>query len=526
MDGDQKVVDVLAVVRNEIEYGQLLEPGTAIVVGVSGGSDSLCLLHLLRRLRSEYNWSLHVAHLNHCLRGTQSDDDMIFVALLAMEWGLSCTVQAVDVAAVAQQRRSSLEETGRQVRYTFLSDVARRVGARAVAVGHHADDQSETVLMHFLRGAGLAGLRGMSPAVNLDTLGIVDDAPTRSTPPSHIQLVRPLLSVPRSDIERYCRAHGLSPRQDWSNQDTVHFRNRLRHELLPLLETYNPNIKALLRRTATVSTADHELLEGVLQDVWTQIVAEENGNAIDFDLDRWRALPLALKRGTLRRAAHRLCPRLRDIGFVHIEQALSIANSGTTGAQATLPHGLHLTVGYQTLQMTDTAETRHPPEWPLLWVDEPISVAIPGQTKLPNGPRPMPTSVDSSSEWWLEACLWHGERESIKKNPDRWTAYLDADRLGPRPTLRKRRSGDQFRPLGMREQEVQIADFMINAKIPRRWREHIPLLTIAQSDGIQGDQVAWIAGWRIDERVKITARTSSVVRLCWRRVPDAASCQV
>ena len=529
MDGDQRHVGVLTVARKEIEHGQLLEPGTAIVVGVSGGSDSLCLLHLLRRLRSEYHWSLHVAHLNHCLRGTQADEDMVFVALLAMNWGLPCTVQAVDVAAIAQQRRSSLEETARQVRYSFFSDVARRVGASAVAVGHHADDQSETVLMHFLRGTGLTGLRGMLSTVNLDSLRVVHDTPTLS--PSHVQLVRPLLSVPRAEIEMYCRAHNLSPRHDHSNQDTSFFRNRLRHELLPLLETYNPNIKAVLRRTATVTAADHELLDSVLQDTWTQEVTKESGNAISFDLAGWRALPLALKRATLRQAAYRLRPQLRDVGFVHIEQALTVAVSGPTGAQAILPQGLRLTVGYQTLRMAGTTENRTLPEWPLLWLDEPISVAIPGQTVLPAGPRlsPTPTSpsgaglVDGSFNWWLEARLWHGERDSVLNNPDRWTAYLDADRLCPRPALRKRRPGDRFRPLGMKGQDVQVTEFMINAKIPRHWRKHIPLLINTRSDSDGGEEIAWVAGWRIDDRVKITNRTHHVVRLRWLRVPGAAS---
>jgi tRNA(Ile)-lysidine synthase len=502
-------LDVLGVVRREIESGRLLDgqrPGVTIVVGVSGGGDSLCLLHLLNRLRGDYGWSLHVAHLHHCLRGTEADEDMLFVALLAMDWGLPCTIEVVDVQAVARRQQLSLEEVARQVRYGFLASVARRVGATAVAVGHHADDQSETVLMHFLRGAGLAGLRGMSPSVDLNSLRLIQTPPPSSPSTPDIQLVRPMLSVPRAEIEGYCRAHNLSPRFDRSNLDTTYFRNRLRHQLLPLLETYNPNIKALLRRTAVVTAADYELLTAMCDEVWGELVREETKSAICFDLAGWRALPLALRRATLRRAAYRLCPQLRDVDFVHVEQAVTVATINPTGAQATLPRGLRLTVGYQTLRLSNAADAPPAPDWPLLWCDEPLPVAVPGETELPGG-------------WWLEAHPWSERSDGALTNPDRWTAYLDADQLGANPALRPRRPGDRFQPLGMGGRSAQVADFMINAKIPRRWRDHIPLLIHDRPGSHEEEEIAWIVGWRIDERGKITDRTRRVVRLRCRQRP-------
>ncbi len=454
---------------------------------------------------------------------------MIFVALLAMDWGLPCTIQAVDVAAVARQRRLSLEETARQVRYGFLADVARRVGASTVAVGHHADDQSETVLMHLLRGTGLAGLRGMLPVVDLNSLRVIRDFPVAAPSAPHLQLVRPLLSVRRIEIEAYCRAHDLSPRFDRSNLDTSYFRNRLRHELLPLLETYNPNIRTLLRRTANVAAADYELLTTVLQDAWARHVREEREDTISFDLAGWRALPLALQRAILRCAAFRLRPQLRDVDFVHIEQAVSIASNGSTGAQATLPQGLRLTVDYDTLRLAGTDQILPMPDWPLLWDDERIPVAIPGQTVLPGNPPSTPTldwaetagDTGGSLTWSLEACPWEGERDTVGNNPDRWTAYLDADKLGSKLTLRRRRPGDRFQPLGMGGQVARIADLMINAKIPRRWREHIPLLVHSPPGRAREEEIAWLVGWRIDQRVRITAKTRRMVRLRWLRTPTS-----
>jgi tRNA(Ile)-lysidine synthase len=513
-------VDLLRSVQEQIERGQLLETGATVVVGVSGGADSLCLLHVLCSLRNVYDLRIHVAHLNHCLRGDEAHADMLFVALLAMDWGVPCTIEVVDVNAVAAQRRLSLEEAARQVRYGFLADVAQQVGASAVAVGHNADDQSETVLMHFLRGAGLAGLRGMSPAVDLAGLRTIR-RPSAPLPASHIPLLRPLLSVPRAAIEAYCQAHNLAPRFDRSNLDTTYFRNRLRHELLPLLETYNPNIRELLRRTASVVRADYELLTAARDAAWGQVVQEENQDLIRFDLERWRALPLALQRATLRRAATSLRPRLRDVDYVHVEGAMDVAKDGSTGAQATLPQGLRLTVGYQSLQLAAADRTPSVPDWPLLWGDEPVPVALPGRTPLSER-HPPDTHVGASDEggpsaWWLEAGLWAGDRDAILANPDRWTAYMDAAQLGPDLALRPRRPGDRFQPLGMGGQQVEVADFMINVKIPRRWRDHIPLLVHAPPGGAPDGEIAWVSGWRIDERVKITAGTGRVVRLRWSR---------
>jgi tRNA(Ile)-lysidine synthase len=209
---------------------------------------------------------------------------------------------------------------------------------------------------------------------------------------------------------------------------------------------------------------------------------------------------------------------------VHIDQAVEVAANGSTGSQAILPHGLQLTVGYETLRIIVGGQAPTAPDWPLLWQDEPIPLAIPGKTTLPKGERPARNAreheysgdSDSSSTWCLEARIWSGERDKVTANADRWTAYLDADQVGSNPTLRRRRSGDRFQPLGMGGNNVQVAGFFINAKVPRRWRPYIPLLVHDRLGSLR-DEIAWLVGWRIDERVKVTSRTRRVVRLrCFR----------
>jgi len=487
------LADLLNQVRRTIEKYGLLTAGDRIVVGVSGGPDSLCLLHVLLRMREQYHLRLHVAHLHHGARGAEADADAEFVATLAADWELPVTAEQQDVPALARAHRLAFEEAARRVRYAFLACVAEEVGAHKIAVGHNADDQAETVLMHFLRGAGPAGLRGMLPLTHITDYRLLD--PFLQHPASSIQLIRPLLEVPRSEIERYCADQGLTPRFDRSNLDTTHFRNRLRHELLPLLETCNPNIRARLCHTAAVVAADYELLAKLREQAWAKVTREERETAIVFDRAAWRALPVALQRATLRQVAYRLRKSLRDVDFVHVENARQVGLRGKTGTQATLPMYLALTVGYDTLTIGDTGDAGPPPDEPLLWSTKPLPVQAPGTTLLPQ------------SEWVLQAeTLEEWDTSQIAVNPDPWTATFDVDALAGPLALRPRRRGDRFQPQGMGGHRVKLSAFMINRKIPRAWRDRIPLL-------VAGDKIVWVCGRRIGEGVTVGSGTRRVVQL-------------
>ncbi len=410
------------------------------------------------------------------------------------------TVEKRDVPNLAKKHGLAFEEAARRVRYAFLAEVAETIDAGKVAVGHNADDQAETVLMHFIRGTGLAGLRGMLPSSPLADYRLLE--PFFHSPVSDRQrpnLVRPLLEVPRDAIEAYCADHDLRPRFDRSNLDTTYFRNRLRHELLPELETYNPNIREVLRHTAAVAAADYDVLAEQRQVAWANVVQEEREDAVVFRQPDWQAFPVALQRATLRKATYRLRGSLRDVTFVHIENARKIALEGETGKQATLPMGLALTVGYDTITIGEATETVPPPDEPLLWSDEPLSVSIPGIVPLPE------------TDWVLEArTLDRWDMTEITAPDDRWTAHLDADTLTEPVRLRTRRQGDHFHPYGMGGHTVKVSDLMINLKIPEAWRDHVPLL-------VAGDDVAWICGRRIAEHVAVKLETRQVTRFRFER---------
>jgi len=505
------MTDLLRRVRDAIERHKMWQAGQTVVVGVSGGPDSLCLLHVLLRLSSVLSFKIHVGHLNHCIRGWEGEEDAQFVAHIAQNWGVPVSIERVDVPALARRHKLALEEAARCARYTFLGRLARQINAAAIAVAHHADDQTETVLMHWIRGSGLAGLRGMLPVTPLAEYRLIADweAPSgQSSALGHVlppepssnatspMLVRPLLTVTRSEIEAYCQEHNLQPRVDRSNLDTTYFRNRLRHELLPYLETYNPNIREVLRRTAEVVAADYDLLQRCLEEAWTATIREETEEAVVLDLVAWRSLPISLQRSTLRRAIHRLRRALRNINFIHVEEALRIAQCGETGAKATLPHGLLLTVSYDTLLIASSGY-QILPDIPRICDEESIPVHVPGVTSLP------------CCGWILhtEEISAPIDKEWMTRPRSRWEAVLDADFVGKSPRLRRRRIGDRFYPLGMRGQSKRLNEFMINEKIPAAWRDSIPLLVNDR------DQIAWVCGWRPDERARVTAQTRRVLHL-------------
>ncbi len=509
--------DLRTAVRQYIRRYDLLQRGEAVVVGVSGGPDSLCLLHLLHALAGEMALRLHVAHLNHGLRGAEADADAEFVAGYAAALGLPYTIGRAAVAALAEAGRLSLEEAARQARYRFLAEVARSVGAETIAVGHNADDQAETVLMHFLRGSGLSGLRGMLPKTPLGEYRLGEDAAAAPVSGSHLPyIVRPLLAIPRREIALYCAEHGLQPRFDLSNEDTTFFRNRLRHELLPILERYNPAIREILTHTAAVLAGDHQIVHSAIEDAWSRyarVYPTPEGGEVYFDLPAWRALPLGLQRGLLRAAIHRLRANLRNINWEHVERAVWLCREGTTGQKATLAAGLEVEIGYRALRVGPEGSPPAAPDW---FIPHPGPHPRPlpqnwgrgrgGGGPLLAGPRPLlvPGRTDLGEGWRAEIIA--ADRRVVPAGltaADPWTAFLDARAVGAELTLRPRLPGDRFQPQGMAGHHMKLNEFMINVKLPKALRERWPLLV-----GAGG--IAWVCGLRVAAWAAVTAHTEAI----------------
>ncbi len=446
-----------------------LDPALPIVAGVSGGPDSLCLLDVLRRA----GYRLIVAHFDHRLR-PGSVNEAAAVAALADSLGLDFVTDSADVAAHAASEGLSLEQAARALRYRFLFAAARRQNAQAVAVGHTADDQAETVLMHFLRGAGLAGLKGMTWRTLLPSFDPL------------IPLVRPLLGMRRAETEAYCREHNLQPLVDPSNTDTAYFRNRLRHELIPLLETYNPRFRQALARTAAALQGDDELLAEVIEAAWQRALHARGEGFVAFDRAALNEMSLPLRRNLFRRAAATLRPGLGEPDFSALARAAALRPADLTG-------GLRLFI-----------------EGPLLYLaacEADLPMADYPQVE---GPRPLDEPETDLGHGWvltLERAARQDEPAAEWGPPaDPWTAWLDAEAVGAALSVRPRRPGDRFRPLGMGGQAVRLQDFFVNVKLPRRARPRWPLVCA-------GEDIVWVPGFRPAHPARVTDETRQVLKL-------------
>jgi tRNA(Ile)-lysidine synthetase-like protein len=474
---------IVAAVYAALREHCAIEQGETLVAAVSGGPDSLCLLHVLSELRGELGIALHVAHLDHMLRGAESAAEAAFVEATARGWGLPATIGRIDVPSIAQTSRANLHQAGRAARYGFLAQVAREHGARAVAVAHHAGDQAETVLMHLLRGAGPAGLCGMRPVSDFG-FSILDFGSLSDDNLQNLKLIRPLLHVTRAEIEAYCAAHSLQPRRDPSNLDMSATRNRIRHELLPQLIEYNSHIVAALGRTAALCASEHDLVVQSLAAAWPAL-ARERAGAVDLDSSAWREMHPAHQREALRRANAQLAggPTLE---LEHVEAARAAASAGV-GACADLPGGIALTVGYGGFTLGAPREIDGPQ-----LVTEPIDVPVPGRAELAAG-------------WALEASLPESGPEEALAADTVWQVELDAATASEPLMVRRRRPGDRFRPVsGPGRRRLQ--DMFVDAKVPRALRAGWPIVAVA-------DAIVWVPGLRPPADFARTEATRRVLRL-------------
>ncbi len=475
-----------------IERHHLFPPRGSIIVAVSGGADSLCLLHILNRLcgpgKRYPHLRLHVAHLNHKLRGEAGTEDAAYVAQLASTWGLPVTTGEIDVPALAREERRSLEDAARTARYRFLREVAQ---GQPIAVGHHAGDQVETLLLHWLRGSGLEGMVGMLPRQQ--------------------DVIRPLLGVSHAETLAYCQEHGLVPLEDTSNSDPRFLRNRIRHELLPLLESLNPRIRSALLRNAEVAHVDAEWIEEQVDNAWPAVVISEGEDSIKLNVSALVALPLSLQRHFMRRVTAQLCAGLSPLELRHyllIEELLRREHHSTDTVTAKLHLPRQLQVSRDLKDVVFERLSNKVQMATFSVADTEILLPIPGRVEVKGTP------------WMASAEIVAGEllqevRQALLREdwPEVWRllpstrhiVYIDGDRVGSFLWVRTRRPGDRIRPLGM-AQEKKVQDVLVDAHIPRPERASILLFFSAS-------HCVWLAGVHIDDRVRLTSGTQRILRL-------------
>jgi tRNA(Ile)-lysidine synthase len=453
--------EFIARMRRTIETRGLFKGGERTVVAVSGGPDSLAMLHAFARLAPEYDFELHVAHFDHRLREGSAADGA-FVARQAERLGLPATVRAAEQTGPV--RGSSPEETARNRRKVFLQSVAEEIGAARIATGHTMDDQAETVLMRLLFGTGPRGLGGI--------------------PPLRWWYVRPLIDTRREQTEAFCRALKLRPRIDPTNEDPAFRRNLIRHETIPYLaSTLNASLVESLARLADLLRDEDVYMHGLALEAAPPEELPTRGSRVPLEVIR--QLPVPLQRRAIR---YLFEYEGLQAGAVHTEDVRRLVLSGKDSGQIDLPGPLSARLEYGFLVVSRATSPAGSAS--------PVELAVPGETDLP--------------PWSMRARAWISAERPSSFPDARRGCVLDADRVSFPLRVRRWRSGDRFRPLGMSRQK-KVGDFFTDEKVARGQRAMVPL--VVGDDG----SICWVTGHRIDDRMRVTSRTT---RFLWLELEE------
>jgi tRNA(Ile)-lysidine synthase len=464
-------------VKAIIENNCGIDSSARLIVGVSGGADSSALLDILSRL----DFQLIAAHMNHQLRPS-ADEEMEFVKRLAAHYGIEFISRREDVSAIARKQKLTTEEAARNARYKFLFETAREHQAAAVAVAHHADDQVETILMNLLRGSGLTGLTGM-------------DYRSEDLFQKGVPLIRPLLDSWREEIITYCRNNQLDYVNDESNQDVSYTRNRIRLQLVPELEKYNPNIKKSLIRMADVLRLDKQFIQESLVENWQPFILKADLKWVEINLACFMYAHASIQNHFIRWILKEYFPDQRDIGSIQIETARNVLAEQTNSSSALLNDQVIVLVEDNRGIITTQVRYALPSdEWPC--IDQNLEIPI------------TPGEYAVSKSWKLQVNL--KPRNSLGneylKNKDSLNAYLDADQTTGKFMIRTWQAGDRFQPMGMAGKTIKMSDFWIDRKVPERAKKYWPLILCS-------DKIVWIPGFQPSHEAMVTDKTKNVLLL-------------
>ena len=448
-----------------------------ILVGVSGGPDSLCLLHSLYKLEIP----LIIAHFNHKIRPS-ADAEAEYVKELANRYKLLFILKECDIKSLAEKRKASLEEVAREERYRFFFRNAEVYQASAVAVGHTADDQAETILMHILRGSGLKGLTGMQ---------------YKSLTKYHstIQLIRPLLGIWHMQTVAYCEQNLLIPCFDESNLDNTYFRNKVRNMIIPNLVKINPNIKERLLSMSEILREDFYLIEKLSEKAFRECVVKEEKECLILSSKRLLRREVAIQRLVLRKALEHIFSSMEDVDFRSIELLRNFLYRPTQLKHMEFKRGLQIYLEKDNVILTFKD---YPPldlNFPQMDLSQPLQINYSGRTKLPDG--------------WVIDCQSVPVPKRIKdgeKTGKHFNTILDFDKISDYLFVRNIKPGDRFHPLGMGGKSKKVSDFWIDKKIPKNARAKWPLV-------FSGNQLIWIPGFQPAHFCRITKNTQKAIRI-------------
>lgn len=460
----------------------MLAQGDRVVAGVSGGVDSVCLLFVLQKILESLDGRLYAAHINHGLRGGEADRDEEFVRRLCKERQIPFYVKSVNLREIARERKMTEEEAGRAVRYEFFRQTAGKTGALKIAVGHNANDNAETVLFHLIRGSGIKGLQGILPVQG--------------------EIIRPLLCVKREEIEKFAEENGLDFCMDKTNLDDTYTRNRIRHKLLPLMEEINPGAVEAIGRAAGACGEAGRFLEAEGKEAFFKFAEKkEAAGRVNIRKEAFAQLSPAVAKELLMEAFLKVSGNRKDMEKVHVEGLLALQANGT-GKFMNLPGGVQAENRYGSLLLYRKEEKaellentrlsrRKTMSGPVEWV-LPEGLAE-GKILLPDG---------------AHICYIIEKYEKNMKIPkNRYTKWMDCDIIKNTLHFRTRRSGDWIQVLAEGGRK-KLKEYLINEKVPGEERDRLVLLA-------EGDEILWIPGYRLSEKVKVKENTKRVLKLTY-----------
>ncbi|WP_027309055.1 tRNA lysidine(34) synthetase TilS [Caloramator sp. ALD01] len=449
-------------VLSYIKENRLIEPNDKIVVGLSGGPDSVCLLHILCSLKEELNITVYSAHVNHMIRGEEALRDEEYSKKLSEKLNVEHFSTRVKVEEFAKEHRMTSEEAGRYIRYKFFDEVLSKVGANKIALAHNMNDNAETIIMNLIRGTGTLGLIGI---------------PNKRDG----KYIRPILCLTRDEIEKYCQENELNPQIDSTNKESIYTRNKVRLELIPYIKDhFNPNIVENLNRLSQIIKSDEDFLQCYVEDILNNYYINNR-----FSIEGFNKQHIAIKRRIIRKMIEMVYGSISGIEQRHIDDCINLILKGETGKYVVLPHGIVCKIEYQNF-LIDTIKDDS--------IEYEYKIKIPGITYIPE----------------LNAKIYTNILENLNNiNHNTFIKYFDYDKIGNDITVRSRKAGDYIILSGIGGKK-KIKDFFIDKKVPRDKRHTIPLIA-------KGSEIIWIIGMRENSLYRIDDKTKKILEIRFER---------
>ena len=450
-------MDLLEKVEKYCITNKLIEKGDRIVVGVSGGPDSLCLLSLLNSLKDKYELRLIVVHINHSLR-EEADFEENYVKEIATKLNLNFFSKKVDINMLSKERKCSTEEVARNVRYEFFREVLEKTNSNKIAVAHNKNDNAETVLMNIIRGSGNTGVSGIDNKNN--------------------DIIRPLICIGRDEIEKYCEEKSLTTMIDKTNFETVYTRNKVRNLVIPMLKEINPDIIESLNRFSEIVRDEEEFIEEYVKEIYNKIVIH-NEDELYIEKNEFLELKVGLKRRILRMAIYEFNKSLKDVSFKTVNNAIDEIEHSQNGNIIKIVPGVKIFVQYNKLKfIKEKIEIE----------DYIYELNIPGRVYL------------KEINKWITVEVKNAEDVGItEKNPN--IHFFDIAKTGKKLYVRNRKNGDYFYPTGM-EGKKKLKDFFSDLKLEKR--DEIPIVT-------NGAEIVWVVGLRSSKKFLKDKATKEVI---------------